>query len=390
MMLQCKLSILLSFSFLAALAQGNDTSVFFRHAATFDNLLPVAYAPLNKYLPDSSDMSVFNADLKNRKLEKHVQYVRWEDGPAGHEDLGTFQYRWDGEGRLVEYASFNTGDTIPYENAKVQYLIAKKASDVYYQSGSGRRHDTVSYSYTRGGVIGSWKYRSVTPDSAHQQIGNYLYDSRGRVIVATNQTYGPLKGSYTYQYNDDGQLIRRTFNAGASGVVLCTDTIEYSHQAAWASILIANHKLKVAGMEKWVLLESRTYYPYTGVILYYSDYNDADSNYLYQNYEEYTVRYEYDDKGRLAGEYFGTIMQPDLFSAKYYYSKFNQPDSIVYSERVVTKKSTYTRRYCTDSRLYNPDGTIMWRGIITILYGEQKKSMKAPPKENVEIDYKWQ
>lgn len=368
----------------------NDTSVFFRHAATFDQLLPADYAPLNKYLPDSSDLNVFNAETKNRTLEKHVSYLRWEDGPAGSEDLGTFQYRWDGEGRLVEYASYATGDTLPYEKVKVQYLIGKKASDVYYQSSGNKRHlDTVSYVYTRAGVIGSWKFRTVTPDSSSQQNGTYLYDSRGRLIVATNQMYGPLKGSYTYQYNDEGQLVRRTFNAGASGVVLCTDTIEYSKQLASSSVLIANHRLKVAGMEQWVLLESRTYYPYSGVILYYSDYNDADSNYVYQNYKEYTVRYEYDNKGRLSGEYFGTVAQPDLFQAKYHYGKFDQPDSIVYFERVVEKKSTYTRRYCTDSRLYDNEGKIIWRGIITILYGEQKKKDKAPPKENVEIDYKW-
>lgn len=372
-------------------SQSNDTTVFFRCAATFDQLMPSPYYPLSAYIPDSATLEIFNGNPKNVTMMKAVSISQINDGKAEVFAKTKYQFKWDAEGRLTNYASFSPADTIPYEQVRVQYLIREKASNVYLTTPAvSNRNDTVSFQYNRMGLVSTWNYRMHSADSNSIRTGTYLYDSRGRVIVATNMNYGPLKGSYTYEYNANGQLIRRTFNAGGSGIILCTDTLEYAPLTASSSIIMVTHKLKVAGMEKWALLETKTIYPYSGVVMSYSDYNDADSNYLYQNYPESTVRYEYDDKGRMTGEFFGTTANPDLFSAKYYYSDFNQPDSIVYSERIIDKKVTFTRVYSRDVRTYNSQtGLIQSREVTTILYEEMKKKDNVPPTERVEINYQW-
>lgn len=323
-------------------------------------------------------------------MEKRVSYEYNSDSKKSVEQVGWFRYKWDGEARLTEYSCFSPGDTTPFERTRVQYLIGHKASDMYYTTPAvSMRRDTVSFQYNRIGEVSTWSYRSRDAAANTNENGTRLYDSRGRVIVATNMNYGPLKGSYTYEYNSNGQLIRRTFNAGGSGIILCTDTIEYAAQTPSSSIIMVTHRLKIAGMEKWELLETKTIYPYSGVVMSYSDYNEADSNYIYGNYPDYTVRYEYDGKGRLTDESFGTTVNPDLFRAKYYYGKYDQPDSIVYTERIIEKKSTFTRVYSTDKREYDSDGKIIHREITTILFEEQKKKDKVAPIEIVAISYQW-
>lgn len=369
------------------IAQVSDTSIFFRYASTFDQLLPQPYYPLQMYVPDSASIHVFNGTYSGRTMEKSVSMQ--EAGAKSPAPVGRFVYQWDKEGRLTNYNSYNPVDTVPYEKVRVQYLIGHKASDVYYSTPDvSDRIDTVSFQFNRMGVMGNWSYRSYGATGNDRQNGNRLYDSRARVIVATNMMYGPLRGSFTYEYNQNGDLIRRTFNAGQSGVVLCTDTIEYITQVE--SIVLVNHLLKIAGSDKWTLLESKTIYPFSNVILTYTDYNDADTNFLYQNFPEYTVRYEYDGKGRVEDEVFGTTATPDLIHAKYYYGKYDQPDSIVYSERVIEKKTTYVRVYSRDIRVYDEtSGLISTREISTILYDEQKKKDKLPLVETIYITYRW-
>jgi hypothetical protein len=144
-------------------------------------------------------------------------------------------------------------------------------------------------------------------------------------------------------------------------------------------------------MANWVELERKTIYPYTGKIISYTDYNDADSNYFYRNYVSYTLRYEYDTAGRVADEYFGTTASPDLIHARYYYSKFNQPDSIVYEELIEEKKKPkYYRTYSRDVREYDEKtGRIILRSVTTYLFEERKKNDDFLPLETVIIAYRW-
>jgi hypothetical protein len=386
------ISIFFVMLFSLASAQSNDSSIFFRYAATFDQLLPTAYHPLTEMIPDTTSIALFNGEMKSRTLEKRIGYDYYSESSQSSESQGWQRYRWDAEGRLTEYSVFSTlADTIPYEGVGVRYLIGQKASEVYYTTTGTYNHaDTAYYQYNRSGWMGNWTHKRFAPDSNSNSNGMRLYDARGRVIVATNMNYGPLIGTYTYEYNTDGQLIRRTFNSTGSGIILCVDTLEYAYQTESRSILMVTHRLKVAGMETWALLETKTIYPYSGVTISYADYNDADSNFFYRNYPEYTMRYEYDDKGRLVDEYFGTMVNPDIIHAKYYYGQYNQPDSVVYSERIIDKKGSYVRQYSTDVRTYNAtSGLIESRTITTILYDEKKKKEKTPPREVVHILYTW-
>ena len=388
-MLQFRLLAIAILTSTLLIAQRADTSVFFRNASTFDQLLPNAIYPMADFLPDSSSLAIFNGEVKGKKLEKHVTSEHRSQVVQSWSDVGTWRYAFDYEGRLTKFTLLNTKDSSVLENTRVQFLIGNKAADVYHSASLGNALDTLSFTYNRSGWVGSWRYHSVTTDSNSLQLGNCMYNSQGKLIVATGQNYGPLKGVFLFDYNSLGQITRRAF-ATDGGIMLCVDTLIYEYQNEARSILRVAHKLKVTGMQNWQLLEEKTIYAVSGKVISYTDYNDADENYLYRNYVQYSIRYEYDDRGRISGEYFGSITAPDAIRVKYYYGTEMQPDSIVYEEQVVAKKTTYYRTYQRDVRLYDEKSKLItFRTVTTILFEEKKKKEKFPPIEVIRTEYTW-
>lgn len=387
-MLRYKLTFLFSMATLFAFAQRADTSLFFRYAATFDNLVLTQYFPAQTYMPDTASLLLFNAAPVNVSMKKSVTRTMVSSQAVSTENLGTTGYTWDREGRVTGYREYHANDTVVHLNVRFRFLARQSMGEVIAMNGNNV--DTTVYQYNRSGWVGTWKRHVVNADTAFLITGTRMYDSRGKLIVATNADYGPLNGTYTFEYNNDGRLIRRAFLSGGSGIVLCTDTIEYEFVTSAKLILKMTHKLKVAGIQKWVTLESRTVYPTTGKIISYTDRNDADSNFFYRNLPVYNLQYEYDDKGRVVLENFGNDLVPNMITAKYYYGKQHAPDSVVYTERVEEKKSSYTRVYSRDVRQYDDKGRIATRTVTTYLFEAKKKKDKMVPEERVSIVYSWQ
>jgi hypothetical protein len=299
--------------------------------------------------------------------------------------------QWDENGRLTYFSTNQPDDSLATDEIQMMYVAGMKYYNVIHnRAGEQYWPDTLKFRYNRSGWISNWEQREQNVKGSFLTQGTRMYDSYGRLIVASGMKYGPLDGTFMYEYNSDDQLVRRIFTTSGSGVVLCTDTLEYAYQSESKSIQIVTHRLKIAGMENWVTLESKTVYPYSGVILSYSDYNDADTNFFYRNLPSYSVQYEYDDKGRLITENFGNDVSPSLITAKYYYGNYNQPDSVVYYERIIDKKSNYTRVYSRDVRQYDNTGRIQSRTVTTLLYEEMNKKDKFVPYETVKIDYLWE
>lgn len=387
MMLRFRLTIFFAISFLVSFAQGNDTSVFFRYAATFDQLITDQYYPAGGVIPDTSALELLNAAPVNCVVLKEVGRTTYASDRVLTENLGSYKYSWDREGRVSGYREYHAGDSIAHLSIRFQYLIRQSMDRVIISNGANV--DTTMYQYNRSGWVGTWKRHVLRVDTNYQIQGTRMYDSRGKLVVATNVFYGPLSGTFTFDYDKDGRLTRRSFLPGGTGVVLCTDTVEYAFQSESKSIVVMTHKLKVAGMEKWQTLESRTMYPYSNVILSYSDFNDADTNYFYRNLNSYTVNYEYDNRGRVLSESFGNEIEPTMIVAKYYYGKQFQPDSIVFTERFIQRKQIVTRVYSRDIREYDEKGRISVRSVTTYLFDEMKKKDKVVPKEEVKITYTW-
>jgi hypothetical protein len=367
--------------------QGNDTSIFFRYAATFDNLIPSPYYPGQTYMADTASLELLNAAPLSMNLKKSVSREYISDNGQSMENLGAYGYTWDREGRLIAYSEFWPGDTAAHLHVRFRFLNRQNVADVIATSGSNV--DTASFQYNRSGWVGTWRRHVMNVDTNYLINGTRMYDSRGQLIVATNVSYGPLQGSYTFEYDKDGRLIRRSFLSGGSGIVLCTDTLVYEYATEARLILTITHKLKVSGMEKWVSLERKTIFAQTRRVISYSDFNDADTNYFYRNLPSYTVSYEYDDKSRIASEIFGTDIMPDIITAKYYYSAQHQPDSVVYSERIADKKMSIPRVYSRDVRTYNQKGFITTRTVTTYFFEEKKKKDKLVPTEIIRISYQW-
>lgn len=369
-------------------AQGNDTSVFFRYAATFDYLLPVQGEPYTLTIPDSVAEDVFNADLKNAKLHKIVKLRTVSEKAIESINLHEERMTWDAEGRLTRHAFYSPDGDLSIKDTRIEYLTGRKISTITLRNEHENiAPDTLKYSYNRSGWISNWKRHVVDVTNDVTTVGNRMYDSRGRMIVATYMMYGPLLGAYTYEYNNNNQLIRRCFTT-ASGAILCTDTIEYA--VPLNSVQQVTHKIKISGSDHWITLEMKTRSTYSGNILSYSDYNDADTSYFYRNLPSYNLVYQYDYLGKVDSEVFGNDITPSMIVAKYYYGKYTQPDSIVYSERIESKKSTMMREYSRDVRSYDAEGRIKSREITTFLFEDMKKKSVFVPKEIVEISYRWQ
>lgn len=384
---------LLACSFLSTVtfAQENDTSIFFRYAATFDYLLPIQGEPYTLTIPDSVAEDVFNADLKNAKLQKIVKLHSVTEKSTSTIKLHEERMTWDAEGRLTRHSVYVPDADLAdhsIKDTRIEYVTGNKISTITLcNQHENIAPDTLKYSYNRSGWISSWRRHVVDITNDVVTMGNRLYDSRGRLIVATHMMYGPLLGAYTYEFNEKNQLVRRCFTT-ASGAILSTDTLEYSDQLN--SVQFISHKLKIAGSDKWTLLETKTISTYSGKIISYSDYNDADTSYFYRNLPSYNLTYEYDDKGRLVSENFGNDIAPSMITARYEYGKYDQPDVITYSETIASKKSTLSREYSQDERRYDEQGRITSREITTLLYEEMSKKSTFVPKEIVEIRYQWQ
>lgn len=388
-----KTRLIILFLFLGCLsikAQDHDTSVFFRYAATFDQLLPDHWAYLGA-LPDSADVALFNTETKKVSLRKKItSETQMRANDATSIRLPDQHMQWDANGRMTYFSTNPPDDSLATDEVQLMYQSGMKYySVIRNRAGEQYWPDTLSFLYNRSGWVSTWRQHEQNVQGSTVVQGNRMYDNRGRVIVASGMKYGPLDGTYMYEFNNDNQLVRRVFTTAGSGVVLCTDTLEYAYQSESKSVMTVTHKLKVTGMEKWVTLESKSVYPYSGVLLTYSDFNDADTNYFYRNLPSYSVQYEYDDQGRLVTENFGSDITPSLITAKYYYGKYNQPDSIVYTERIIEKKSNFTRIYSRDVRTYDNTGRIMTRTVTTLLHEEKGKKDTFVPFERVRIEYIW-
>lgn len=388
MMLRYRLALIGCFCSILSLAQENDSSIFFKYSFTYDQLLPSPFFPFENEIPDSSALKVFNGSLSGKSMKTTVT-SEYQAGDLGRLDtIGTLFYDWDAQGRLTRYDSNIGADTDNRKVVQIHYLSGNKLLDVYIQSAYAHVLDTISFGYNRSGWVGNWRRHSITTDSTFIRAGNRMYNSKGQMIVATSMKYGSLDGTYFYEYNTLGRLARRAF-ATNSGVVLCTDTLEYKFLNDASSILEITHRLKVAGSQKWVLLEVVTLDLEYGKTAY-SDYNDADYNYEYRNYVQYTIQYIRDGWGRITDEYFGSIIAPEAIRVKYHYGMFAQPDSIIYEEQVVTKKGSYYRVYQRDVRRYDERTKLITRrDISTILYEEQRKRDKTPPIDIVHLSYAW-
>jgi hypothetical protein len=382
---QCFILLFVLISF-GIKAQGRDTSVFFRYAATFDQLLPSQHYPGDIYVPDSSFSKMMNFEPKNVTLTKHVQFATYRSGLGVLEDGGTTEYKWDKEGRMINLREIHYGDTTTKLNIAFRFLIRNNMQMIVRSS--GRNLDTTAFVYNRSGWVGTWKRHVITFDTNYTITGTRMYDSRGNLIVLTNANYGPLNGSYTYEYDKWNRLVRRCFLSGGSGVILCSDTLIYSPLVSDLTQLVT-HELQVAGTGAWVLLESKQEFMHNHQQLLYSDFNDADTNYVYKNIPSYNIQFDYDGDGYLQTETFGTLLYPDMISAKYFYGQNHRLDSITFRERIVDKKTEINRVYSTEVREYDAMQRLTKRTITSYLFEEKRKKDKQVPTEVVTITFSW-
>ena len=381
------LGLVLLFVYSWSHAQSNDTSIFLRYAATFDQLIPSPNYPGDIYLPDSSFLNMLNFKPVGVTMRKQIQFASYSGRGGMLEDWGTTEYKWDNQGRLINYREFVSGDTITKLNIAFNFLVRSSMQSIVRVN--GRNLDTTQFVYNRSGWVGTWKRHVITLDSNYQKTGTRMYDSRGNLIVLTNANYGPLNGSYTFEYDKQNRLVRRCFLSSGSGIILCTDTVMYDALVADLTQLVT-HKLQVAGTGRWILLETKQEYTQLHKPILYSDFNDADSNYVYKNIPSYAIQYEYDEAGYLLSEVFGTLTYPDMITAKYVYGKNHRVDSISYTERIEDKKTSINRVYSTEVRSYDDKERLVKRTVTTYLFEEKKKKDKMPPYEVVTILYDWQ
>ena len=179
-----------------------------------------------------------------------------------------YKYDIDAEGRPSEYSALAKKDSALIYSYKYYYRIFNRPDRIVYHK--HLKMDTTNYTYDRSGNLAA----ECTRDSCTQR----LYDSKQRVIVIRNawySQYSQKRGDFTYEYNEEGKLIRRRFLESQSGIVLCTDTIEYKFEDLGKRYLTRKHFIHIAGKEGWIPIDEMHIDKKWNKVIYYELFHGA-------------------------------------------------------------------------------------------------------------------
>lgn len=362
----------LLFSFQLA-AQEPSGNVFLDNYSSVEELQPALFYRLQNFIPDSSELLRTNALKANLSFAVDVksQDVNGKAKP----DVTKYaeHFYWDDQKRLTDQIllSANGNDTL--QHLEILWLVGKKPAAAVVTAIDSMRRDTVRFSYNRAGTVSVAYYTSSTIAGVHRDTSNRMYDSQGRVLIATGMYYGPLKGNFIYKYDNENRIVRRMFTT-ASGVPLCIDTVIYQYNSDARSVMTVSHNIKVGADGKWIKLDQQQIYVVSGRIISHTQYYMPDIPLGAEQSPLYTVRYEYDLEGRLSME---AMDQPGKFESvrtKYYYSNDRTvPDSLVLEEYVSGSRPDLYRVYRRDVRTYDNQNRLSSMTIFQYTYYEKKR-----------------
>jgi hypothetical protein len=235
------------FSALAVNAQREPDSVFFvKNAATLDMLLTNGDDHLD-YKAFARDSVAFLQSGAGKVLTIIDTTIYHEMRPDTASGFVRFIFRKDG--KIASSASFFS-DTSFSSKIDYVYLHTGQVSRIVKSYGGSlaapAKSDTTRLVYDRTGKLFSYCEKGECIER--------LYNSNQQLLVKRNALYGSIRGDYTYAYDKEGRLVQRKFLEKQSGVVLCTDTIQYAFANDAKTILSEKHFIRI-GNGEWIAID---------------------------------------------------------------------------------------------------------------------------------------
>jgi hypothetical protein len=364
------LTLLFSFQLAAQEPSGN---VFLDNYSTVEELPPALFYRLQNFIPDSTEF------LRTNAIKPNVSFavdVKSQDVNANsNSDVSKYaeHFYWDDQKRLTDQLLLSANGKDTLQHLEILWLVGKKPAAAVVTATDSMRRDTVRLAYNRAGTVASAYYTTSTIAGVHRDTSNRMYDSRGRLLIATGMYYGPLKGNFIYGYDNENRIVRRMFTT-SSGTPLCVDTVIYQYNSDARSVMTVSHNIKVGADGKWIKIDQQQIYVVSGRVISHMQYYMPDVPLGAEQSPLYTVRYEYDSEGRLSME---ALDQPGKFESvrtKYYYSNSRMlPDSLVLEEYVSGSRPDLYRVYRRDVRTYDNQNRLASVTILQYTYYEKKR-----------------
>lgn len=244
MMWRCKL-IIFCFAFFAFSLNAQkeiDTLFFVWNATAVQKLKPTEGMQISDW-DFARDSAAFYEGAAGKTLTISMGGTHYEGGKQKPYSQGYYRYVFDDESRPTEYSHWQDSSFV--YGYRYSYRINLRLEKTIFRN--QWKNDTTNYAYDKTGNFAGECVR----DSCTQR----LYDSKQRIIVLRNSFYGKIRGDFTYEYNEEGKLIRRRFLESQSGIVLCTDTIEFRFEDLEKRYLTKKHSIRITGREGWITID---------------------------------------------------------------------------------------------------------------------------------------
>lgn len=392
MMWRFKLIVLFVFFCSGITAQESDSTYLVRYASTLDELYPGLLYPVVLADSSSCDSSFFVRKDAIRQLKMtHEVFVNPQNSPDSGAVITHSQLNWNNQGRIV-FCSYSIGEAVKtiyafsYKNGKILNNIIRKSG--------GENADTLRFSWDRSGRINAETYSFHTGETDSVIRLNRLFDSKGRIIVLAGVSYGPLvQGTFTYEYDAKGKLVRRSFSTRLNGAVLCSDTLIYSFIDSAKTLLHTRHLLRVAGMPDWTLIDEKTENIHTEQLNEYILWNGPPENRLLKVPIHCSGHWDYNFAGKINSVTVGNTEADKglkIVQWNYYYDEKGRCDSIRENTRYGSIKKTelvstrlFVISYKNDSELRSAETVSEWK-----LEGKgKKKKWKLTGKATTAYDW---
>lgn len=388
-MWRCKLLLLFFILPLLSFAQQPQDSAFFvKNANCLLQLLPDEFLPP---FPDVRDTFLHHCDARRGIHEQTITHYLVTDRGTKKDSLllSTGVYHYDDEARLDGFDIFNPGDHESSLHFDARYLTGIRPSVfILKRKGKTVSLDTVKYSYNNSGLVSSvtWRHISQKQDTTYTQ--HWLYDGKHQLVVLENGHYGNRTGTFTYAYNERGDVVQRNFLLRENGAVLATDTLIYTWADSLKQQLRVQHKLRFIGHSDWLLLEElQAFYTNSKLTYYRSPFSlGKDIGIMLEPGEE--LKLEYTPKGKRVLETYTAFEGNRVRRVNYYYDAAQLCDSVNYylldntEKHPQTRKTAYTLNFY-DSKEHLP----LKRETFTVPIVSRRKKT-TPPSVDVWL-YKW-
>lgn len=257
MMWRCKLIVFFLVFTQSAFAQHEEDSLFFVRYATMADLLLPDDTGLVRYSDFAHDSVTFQKAASGKKLTSSSFLIEYNQKDTQEYTGGKFILTFDYNARIKSVQVFNS-DSVWQYSRELNYRILNRLDFTTYNSAK-RENDTIVYRYDRAGNLSGVCIRQHHDDQDSIACDQRLYNSKGQLVVMQQSHYGTIAGTFTYDYDELGRLVRRQFLNRTDGVILCTDTIAYGFLDNQNRYYFRKHSIRIAGFDQWIPIDEVQY-----------------------------------------------------------------------------------------------------------------------------------